>query len=120
MVSDLEGLMALIFERVEAQAEFFVYRARIRGGWLVAMKYYDSEHHTEGHTTSESYAETGRSWAWGAGWGYGYGYGGLTFVPDPNHEWDGHSVDSKVAPRPTEKPPNQSSHHNRNDREPRW
>ncbi|HBB96663.1 MAG TPA: hypothetical protein DC054_14860 [Blastocatellia bacterium] len=52
---------------------FHLYRAKIPGGWLVLMR---------NHKYHEEYSET---WA--------YGYGGATFVPDPNHEWDGSSID---------------------------
>jgi hypothetical protein len=41
------------------------YRTKIPGGWLVSTKEYDSD---------------------GVG-------GGITFVPDPNHEWDGDSLE---------------------------
>ncbi|MGV6826597.1 MAG: hypothetical protein ACWA5Q_06450 [bacterium] len=41
-----------------------MYRAKIPGGWLLSVRGYDDK---EG--------------------------GGLTFIPDPNHEWDGNSID---------------------------
>ena len=40
-------------------ASFAIYRSKVPGGWLVAVRPHDS----------------------------------LTFVPDPQHEWDGGSVD---------------------------
>ena len=43
----------------------FTYRTKITGGWLVSTQDSDSE---------------------GDG-------GGITFVPDPSHEWDGNSLD---------------------------
>ncbi|HYY95648.1 MAG TPA: hypothetical protein VE713_14190 [Pyrinomonadaceae bacterium] len=63
------------FERGMSQRgmEFEIYRAKVPGGWLVAMKYTHSE--VQGNAVND--------WAWG------YGYGGLTFIPDPNHEWQG-------------------------------
>ena len=49
---------------------FHLYRAIIPGGWLVLMQHFNA-------------------YSYGAGWGYG----GATFVPDPNHGWDGSSID---------------------------
>jgi hypothetical protein len=48
---------------------FHLYRARIPGGWLVLMQ------------------------NWKTSWEWAYGYGGATFVPDPQHSWDGSSLD---------------------------
>ena len=52
---------------------FHLYRAKIPGGWLVLMRQFDT------------YMSGAGSYAWG--------YGGATFVPDPNHGWDGSSID---------------------------
>jgi len=49
-----------------------LHRAKVPGGWMVMMQQYDAQ-----ATTSHA---------------FGYGFGGLTFVPDPNHEWDGTSL----------------------------
>jgi hypothetical protein len=48
----------LLANRTTTSASFAIYRARIPGGWLVAVRPHDS----------------------------------VTFVPDPQHEWDGGSV----------------------------
>ncbi|OGP49154.1 MAG: hypothetical protein A2Y79_11160 [Deltaproteobacteria bacterium RBG_13_43_22] len=53
---------------------FNVYRSKIPGGWLVFM--YNLEY--EKDTTLQL--------------AYGWGYGGVTFVPDPEHKWDGSSL----------------------------
>lgn len=53
---------------------FEIYRAKIPGGWLIVMAQHDWD-------------RIGMADA-----GYGWGYGGATFVPDPNHEWDGSSL----------------------------
>lgn len=64
--------MALVWQNIDNTLGSRVYRAKFSGGWLVAFFDYAS---------------------WNdAGSGYGYGYGGLTFIPDPNHEWDGNSL----------------------------
>jgi hypothetical protein len=47
---------------------FHLYRAKIPGGWLVLMQKHNVRYR-------------------------GWGYGGITFVPDPDHEWDGSSID---------------------------
>lgn len=44
-----------------------VSRAKVPGGWLVLMSY--DVHHTDG----------GTGWDWRPT---------LTFIPDPNHEWE--------------------------------
>lgn len=49
---------------------FNIYRTKIPGGWLVLMRQYDYE--------EDKVSDT---------WAYGWGYGGMTFVPDPNHQW---------------------------------
>lgn len=57
----------LIFERIEAEWEgkgINVSRAMVPGGWLVFVV----------HATGP------------------VGQGGITFVPDPNHTWDGSSL----------------------------
>ena len=51
---------------------FNIYRAKIPGRWLVLMQ-------------NRDYSIGGTS-------GYGWGYGGATFVPDPDHVWDGSSL----------------------------
>lgn len=55
---------------------FDIYRAKIPGGWLVLMQNFDYEYRDRPDTS----------------YGYGWGYGGATFVPDPNHIWDGSSI----------------------------
>lgn len=45
------------------------YRAKVPGGWLIQIQRYTADH--SAHT------------------------GGLTFYPDPNHEWDGNSIQSE-------------------------
>lgn len=57
---------------------FHLYRAKIPGGWLVLMK--KSHYDWSEISTDTTYS-------------YGWGYGGATFVPDPNHVWDGSSLD---------------------------
>lgn len=52
---------------------FNVYRTKVPGGWLLLMyKYGFSDSHEKS---------------------YGWGYGGATFLPDPNHQWDGSSLE---------------------------
>lgn len=55
----------------DGDQEFAVYRAKIPGGWLVLMRQFDFDKIN----------------------GWGWGYGGAAFVPDPNHQWDGSSID---------------------------
>lgn len=50
-------------------------RTKVPGGWLVR----GDEAYDEVNPHENSY-------------GLGYGLGGLTFVPDPNHNWDGSSL----------------------------
>jgi hypothetical protein len=54
-------------------AMFHLYRTKIPGGWLVLMRNFDLGGYSDG--------------------GYGWGYGGATFIPDPDHTWDGSSID---------------------------
>lgn len=58
---------------------FRVGRAKVPGGWLVIF----FELRTEEYWANmrENFSEV-----WAAG------FGGLTFVPDPNHSWDGNSL----------------------------
>ncbi|MEN6356064.1 MAG: hypothetical protein ABFD83_03155 [Armatimonadota bacterium] len=66
-------MAALNWEDLESNGVAFcadtVARAKVPGGWLVAF-------HTSGTGIIDD----------------SYGYGGLTFYPDPNHEWDGNSL----------------------------
>ena len=81
----------LIFEKLEQnwtigddkKPVFNIFRAKIPGGWLVCMEQYNYDWQNSG--SSPNYG--------GWGYGYGWGYGGMTFIPDPNHEWDGNSID---------------------------
>jgi hypothetical protein len=52
---------------------FSLRRAKVPGGWLVLV--------CKIHQGDQG------DWAWGAG------FGGLTFVPDPEHRWDGNSME---------------------------
>lgn len=83
----------LYFEKLEQnytfgkdeEETFLIFRAKVPGGWLVCMKQYNY---------NSDYSMSGAThMSFGYGWGYGWGYGGMTFVPDPNHEWDGDSLD---------------------------
>jgi len=62
-------------EGPEGAPVFNIYRTKIPGGWLVLMRQHDFQF--------ESVSDT---------YGYGWGYGGMTFVPDPDHKWDGSSL----------------------------
>ncbi len=64
----------------DGDPEFVIYRARIPGGWLVVMRQFDFD--CGGPRDA-------------AGWGWGYG--GMTFVPDPQHAWNGSSIDAAGA-----------------------
>ena len=55
---------------------FAMGRTKVPGGWLVMMYMVEVET-----------LDVGLRGAWG------YGLGGLTFVPDPQHEWDGNSLE---------------------------
>lgn len=61
----------------DGKERFHMDRAKIPGGWLVVV--FKSSHY--------------RKEKWLSGYGWGYGLGGLTFVPDPEHEWDGNSLE---------------------------
>ena len=54
----------IIWESIESNNYYSMVRSKIPGGWLVRF---------ETH-----YVQSGA--------------GGLTFVPDPNHQWDGSSL----------------------------
>lgn len=54
---------------------FIVRRAKIPGEWLIQFYEYD-------YASGPRYHQS----AWG------YGFGGITFIPDPKHEWDGGSL----------------------------
>lgn len=56
------------WEQLDAAPGYFnVFRAKVPGGWLVAIQFHDGE--------------------------------GLTFYPDPNHEWNGESLDQAYDSR---------------------
>ena len=59
-------------ERERLHPPFTLQRAKIPGGWLVVFYNQFSD---------VVYQST-----------YGLGYGGVTFIPDPNHTWDGSSI----------------------------
>lgn len=61
---------------------FHLYRAKIPGGWLVLMSRHHFSYDTVNIGSDEDHV-----------YGYGWGYGGATFVPDPDHRWDGSSID---------------------------
>ena len=72
-----EGVTMLNFELLQQNLKFedgtdvfWVYRAKIPGGWLVLMGRCDTEHFTPPRKNS---------------YGIGWGYGGATFIPDPCH-----------------------------------
>jgi hypothetical protein len=61
--------MAIVWEHLSTVHGGMItdtYRARVPGGWLVQVQ----------RSTGDNSASTG----------------GLAFYPDPNHEWDGNSV----------------------------
>jgi hypothetical protein len=71
------GIPTLAWEKLDGEiggkkTNSKIWRTKIPGGWLVRM-----------HSTKEEVSEqSGTSWA----------YGGLTFLPDPDHKWDGNSL----------------------------
>lgn len=62
---------------------FTVRRAKVPGGWLVSFERFRHEKGLDEVVTA--YAEKVGFYGWG------FGYGGLTFLPDPEHQWDGGS-----------------------------
>jgi len=62
--------MALTWERLESVPT--TERAKVPGGWLVRFYYHEYDGFSEERTV--------------------YGYGGMTFYPDPEHQWDGNSL----------------------------
>ena len=59
------------------------FRARVPGGWLVMMQNWLQKKKGGPETVDAPGMPVV-----GYGWGFGWAYGGLTFVPDPDHEWD--------------------------------
>jgi len=71
----------IIWEKLDSevggkQTNSKVWRAKVPGGWLVRM-----------HSIKEE-ADSSH----GTPLVYSWGYGGLTFIPDPDHTWDGNSL----------------------------
>lgn len=65
----------LHWEEINHDNGFYLRRARVVNGWLVSAIYdvLSPTHYSNGYITST----TGYQWQ-----------GSLTFVPDPNHEWN--------------------------------